>query len=817
MRKTIHSLLGILLFGGMFVTACNAINELPFRSTPTPTFTLTPEPTPTETPTPPPSPSPTALSPTPLPAARIEKGEYALFIGDWDTARQEFSLVLENSSEPAIEPAARLGLARVQYASGELSTALDTLRELAEKYPDTIQTYYLLGRVYSDLQRYTEAAEAFQRYLELRPGVIDAYALEWLGDARFSAGEYARAAEAFSGAAAAPRVGPGEPLLIKLGQAYTFAGDTTSALATYDSVYVSTGNDFYKAQVNVLRGEIYELFGQPDVAYDLYRESAANYPFASFSYLGMIRLVEAGQLVNEFDRGMVDYHAGEYSLAVAAFDRFLADESVEHNGAAHYYKGLALREFDAAELAIAEWDDLIATHPVEDLFWAAAWEEKGYTQWAFLGDYEGAIQTFLDFTGTVPGVPTADHPRAGEFLFFAAQVSERDGQLARAAELWERLTVDYPSDTLGARASFLAGITRYRTGEYSLALPGFQRALERAQSPAEQAAAALWLGKTRAALGLDDEARLAWQDAASFDPTGYYSERALELLEGRTPFTPPEVVDFAIDWEAERRAAEEWMASVFPLPEGTALSGLGTLPADPRFVRGTELWQLGLYEQARAEFEDLRLAIRDDPISNYQLANTLLELGVYRTAIFCTRQVLSLAGMEDAATMGAPAWFNHVRFGLYYPDLVLPRAQEVGLPPLLVWSLIRQESLYEGFVRSTAGARGLMQIIPSTGEGIFNNLGWPEGYTSDDLYRPVINVPFGVDYLADQLAYLNGDLYAALAGYNGGPGNAQVWQTLAGGDPDLFLEVVRFEETRNYIRGVYEIFSIYRRVYDRTP
>jgi soluble lytic murein transglycosylase len=59
--------------------------------------------------------------------------------------------------------------------------------------------------------------------------------------------------------------------------------------------------------------------------------------------------------------------------------------------------------------------------------------------------------------------------------------------------------------------------------------------------------------------------------------------------------------------------------------------------------------------------------------------------------------------------------------------------------------------------------------------------------------------------------------YAALAAYNGGPGNAIAWKELANGDPDLFLEVVRFEETRNYIRGISEIFSLYRRIYDRTP
>jgi soluble lytic murein transglycosylase len=60
-------------------------------------------------------------------------------------------------------------------------------------------------------------------------------------------------------------------------------------------------------------------------------------------------------------------------------------------------------------------------------------------------------------------------------------------------------------------------------------------------------------------------------------------------------------------------------------------------------------------------------------------------------------------------------------------------------------------------------------------------------------------------------------MYAALAAYNGGPGNAMEWQKLAPNDPDLFLEVIRFEETRNYIDSVYELFNIYRRLYDRSP
>jgi soluble lytic murein transglycosylase len=59
----------------------------------------------------------------------------------------------------------------------------------------------------------------------------------------------------------------------------------------------------------------------------------------------------------------------------------------------------------------------------------------------------------------------------------------------------------------------------------------------------------------------------------------------------------------------------------------------------------------------------------------------------------------------------------------------------------------------------------------------------------------------------------DGNIYPGLAAYNAGPGNAAVWNELAANDPDLLLEIIRFEETRNYIRFIYEIFNTYRTLY----
>jgi soluble lytic murein transglycosylase len=106
-----------------------------------------------------------------------------------------------------------------------------------------------------------------------------------------------------------------------------------------------------------------------------------------------------------------------------------------------------------------------------------------------------------------------------------------------------------------------------------------------------------------------------------------------------------------------------------------------------------------------------------------------------------------------------------------------------------------------------------MQIVPGTGAGIAHSLGWPINYGPEQLYRPNVSIAFGTYYLASNRSSLNGDVYAALSAYNGGLGNALVWKQLSQDDPDLFLESVRFEETRQYIRSIYEIYTIYRRLY----
>ena len=208
---------------------------------------------------------------------------------------------------------------------------------------------------------------------------------------------------------------------------------------------------------------------------------------------------------------------------------------------------------------------------------------------------------------------------------------------------------------------------------------------------------------------------------------------------------------------------------------------------------------------------------QSDLVETYRLMNYFYSIGLYRSAIYASRQVLTLAHLDDAATMTAPAYFNHIRYGAYYRSQILQSAQAENLDPFLLFSLIRLESMFEGFAVSGAGAQGLMQIMPATAQEVASNLGWPPGFTGTDVYRPVVSIRLGSHYLAQQVKAFSGNLYAALAAYNGGPLNASIWNGLAGNDPDLFLETVRIQETRSYIMYIYEIYSIYTQIYTHSP
>jgi soluble lytic murein transglycosylase len=755
--------------------------------------------------TPIPSPEPTA---TPSPIAFLEQADAALRNGDWDTALGLYQQAQRVAGDPETQAAAQIGIGRTLLSWGrpaESAQALDQFLTTVSGDARAAEASFLRAVAREQLGQPAEALQDYQHYLVLRPGVIDGFVHEKIGDLWRGLGAPLDGVAAFRSALAAPRLGSDATLRVKIGRALVDANDADAALAEYAALAQTTSEPALLATLNFLSGLALESKGETASAQARYLDSVERFPDAYDTYSGLVRLVDAGVPVDDYLRGYIDFQAGAYEPARQALDRAIGRAPT---GPAYYYRALSLLEIGDVYGAIEDLRAVVLQYPDEPLR-ASAWRTLARIRWTELDLPVDAVQTYLDYVGNMP----AD-AGAAEALFDAGRIAERSGDLGWAAEIWQRLPAEYPASAEAYFGSFQAGIALTRLQTHASAELAFHTAETMAIDPGDRAAALVWVGKARKAQGNDGGAAEAWQAAAEADPTGYYSLRAADLLAGRTPFQSPGIPEFLTDAQTERAEAENWLRSTFTLAGPEPLSGLSpSLTGDSRLMRAEEYLKLGLVVEAKAELESLRLSVESDAEATYRLMHKLLELRMYPQAIFAARQVLRLAGMDDGATASAPDYFNRIRFAPYFGELILPAAADAGLDPLYVLSVVRQESLFEGYATSYAEARGLMQVIPATGQELAELLGWPPGYTDRDLYRPVVSVRFGTAYLAQQRDRFDGDLVAALAAYNAGPGNALIWKELAPSDPDLFLEVIRLDQPHLYITTIYEVFCRYRDLY----
>jgi soluble lytic murein transglycosylase len=772
----------------------------PVNMTPSVTATTTLPPTPTST-----------ATPLPQPTDRVSGADFALLSGNYDSAQSEYQLVLSQSADPEIAASAWLGLGRVYIQKQDYASALNAFNQIVTLYPQTSSlpnALFFTGMSYANLDDHEKAAGAYDTYLSLRPGLIDAFVYERKGDNLFQAADFAGAITAYQSALDASPTGDFDTLQLKIGRSYFSEKDNANAIQVFINLLNTSTSEYTKSTANLLAGQAYLEMNLPEQAYARFQDSVNNYPKPSDTYSALVQLVDASIPVDDYARGVVDYYAEQFFPAIDSLIRYINSNSI-HAGSAHFYLGLSYIFTDQFDLGIQQYDELIRDHS-DDRFWASAWDEKAWTLWYKLQKSNEGAQVYIDFVSRVPSAPEAP-----QYLFEAARIYERSNQLVEAASTWERLINEYPSNELSYRALFLAGIAYYRLAHFNDAMLVFQRCLVLANNVEDQAGADFWIGKSQVAKGDSGSALTSWENANTLDPTSYYGIRALERILNQSILQGSNTYDLGVDYSFERGEAEAWLRTKFNIPSDVLLSSLGEIATNPKLQRGDVFWQLGFYDLAKNEFETLRQEMISDVVNSYRLLNHFLDINNYYSAVYTSRQILDLAYLDDASTLQAPVFFNHVRFGPYFRSLVTSAAQNEGLNPLLLYALMRQESFFDPSIVSSSGAIGLMQIMPITGQETAGILGWPEGYTTEDLFNPLVNITFGAQYLARWRDYFDGDLYAAVASYNGGPGNVQDWLTLSGNDPDLFVEILRASETRTYVMQVVEFFNIYRMIYER--
>jgi soluble lytic murein transglycosylase len=810
-----------LLLGLLFLTSCGEWQVTLFSlssATATPTATLTstltstvPPPTATFTPSPTPTLSPT---PTPDPAVVLATGRRYQSYGDYYAAVSAYETALTMSSLTDEKRAeARFRMGQCAFLSGEYPRALAALEGFDRDYPQDahrLPALFFLARSWEGLDDWEQAIAAYRAYL-IEPTLIADQVYERIGDAYTQLQDPAAALVAYQAALTAAS-GPSQMLRLreKMAMAYQEQNAYDEALAQYETILEQAQSDTYRAQVLYKMGQVHRDAEDEEAAHSRFRQAMDSYPRAYAAYLSLVELVQAGVPVDEFQRGLVDYYAGAYGPAVEAFYRYIEDNP-HHTGDAHYYAGLSLHASGSYELAIREFDRLIEGYPKNERV-GQTWLEKARA-YAAVGDYARAMGTYRRFADNYP-----QHGLAAEAIWRAARLAESLQEYDDAIAAYTDLTTRYPDSDHAAEVLFRAGLCHYRQNELDRALTLWQRLIEEYPVADHVLAARFWVGKTLLLQGFVESAQTELQAVVEAQPEGYYGVRARDLLLVETsapgwPAAPGNLLLPPDGDPAGQTEAEDWLATWVNLPSDGQITA--TLSAavleDSRLQRGEELLAVGLRAEAMLEFDALRKDFEDNPLRQYQLALYFRDLGLYDPSIRCAMRLIKLSPESSLET--APRFIQQLAYPVYFSDLLFSEAAANRVDPLLTVVLTRQESLFDDGAESWAGAIGLMQIIPTTGEWIALKMPWP-GYQPGDLYRPYLNVKFGVWYLAQALIDFEGNVFPALAGYNGGPRNAVLWMEATGdGDPDLFVEVIDRREPVLYVKEIYRQYDIYRRLY----
>ena len=323
------------------------------------------------------------------------------------------------------------------------------------------------------------------------------------------------------------------------------------------------------------------------------------------------------------------------------------------------------------------------------------------------------------------------------------------------------------------------GSESYLAGDYEAAARVFERYRGASRRTAGRQQAAYWTALAWERGGDTAAAETLWAETHAYDPFSYYGLRAGEQLD--IPVIPAELGEGpdpvpGLELEIRNALLRLKVLRILDIP------GTVDFEAD----------RLASHFHARGD-------------GAYDFAEALIQGGFPLEGVSLGRELSRREGEWNLRLLRIVHPFP-------YRDTVTREAAARGLEPYFVAGLIRQESLFHAPIMSSSGAVGLMQLMPPTAREVAGSLGI--AYSPEVLTDPETNIRLGTTYLAQMTRRFGARPETVLAAYNAGPTRARQWQQIAAyRDPEVFLEQIPFQETRNYVRLVQQYARVYAALY----
>jgi peptidoglycan lytic transglycosylase len=446
-----------------------------------------------------------------------------------------------------------------------------------------------------------------------------------------------------------------------------------------------------------------------------------------------------------------------------------------------------------------------------------------------LGHWKTASTTFRRAYLANPGGEWA-----APALLSALRVDWRSGDERAALALYEQLSARLPWREAAARAALFLAASDLVRSRSDRAHPWLERAAA-AGSPEDQVEVAYWRGRLAELAGNLRGAVAAYLAALRADLHHPLSRAALVRLgspalartaaaEGRHLAASPRADDLAAAWillgeessagaGAKRKLRQALLADRATAP----YLRLAAVP-----VERWPLWQapldkpaelllaLGLWQEgAAAVREHFPLS---DPALAFTAALLLARSGETRKAMDLAED-LRIRTPERLPLALQPEAYARLLYPLSYRETILGQSRRRGIDPLLLAAVLREESRFDPAALSPASARGLGQLVLPTARRLASSLDGME-IAPEDLFRPEVSIPLAAAYLAELLHAFGDAPHLAVAAYNAGRPQVQLWRSYCySAEPEELFTKIGFLETRSYVRRVLTSWSQYRSIY----
>lgn len=410
-------------------------------------------------------------------------------------------------------------------------------------------------------------------------------------------------------------------------------------------------------------------------------------------------------------------------------------------------------------------------------------------------------------------------------LFDVALATARTGDYATAARRYQRLISRWPGTKQSVEASYKLGYMPYDAGDCEAAIPAFEAHLAQFPSSPFAASTRWFLGRCHVRQGDPDLARDTWQDLIARAPSDALVPAArywLARLAGQAGDTDAEAEGLAALLRDHPTSGHAWFAArrlghTFPTRAAIAPPPWpDELAAHPAVVRARRLLSAGLRSWAALELQAVVPEARRTRQGALAAAHALIAAGAYRDAMALARPYCVAPWQSDGDPVAQQACYPRPEH-----TLVRRTAAAYGLHPLLPYAIMWSESAMKPEVTSFAGARGLMQVMPSLAETLHPIALGHGPFDADNLYLAPYNALLGTTELGRRAQSLAGvltpdDLPAVIASYNGGEEAVRRWTVASAAQPvpfDVFAEDISYTQTRRYVRGVLGHLMTYLWVY----